>query len=236
VPDLNPALVGLVSESNVNLRGGPGVAYDKLGALSGGAQLALLGRYEDWFKVRTPRGTIGWVSTELLDVSAFVNRRIPVVRDIPTLARPKPASRPQTPGQAARGPVPAPSASASSVVGFATQFVGSRYVWGGASPKGFDCSGFTQYIYKQYGLNLPHSSAGQYSTNFGTMISNPDDLRPGDIVFFVNTYKRGISHVGIYVGGGDVVQALSPRQGVGIANLNGGYWAQHYYGGIRPSR
>ncbi len=232
VPDLNPALVGLVSEANVNLRGGPGVAYDKLGALGHNTQLDLLGRYQDWFKVRTPRGTVGWVSNELLNVNDYVMRRVPAVREIPALARPKPASRPQTQSRLA----PVPAATAGSVVEFAMQFVGSRYVWGGASPKGFDCSGFTQYVYKQYGLNLPHSSAGQYSTAYGTTISNPDDLRSGDIVFFVNTYKRGISHVGIYVGGGNVVQALSPKQGVGVANLNGGYWAQHYYGGIRPSR
>jgi cell wall-associated NlpC family hydrolase len=114
--------------------------------------------------------------------------------------------------------------------------VSARYVWGGAGPTAFDCSGFTRYVYQQYGLDLPHSSAGQYSTNYGAMIANPADLRPGDIVFFVNTYKRGISHVGIYVGGGDVVQAMSPKLGVGVANLNGGYWAQHYYGGIRPAR
>jgi NlpC/P60 family/Aldo/keto reductase family len=85
-------------------------------------------------------------------------------------------------------------------------------------------------------LDLPHSSAGQYNSAYGTTISNPADLQPGDLVFFVNTYKGGISHVGIYVGGGDVVQALSPKLGVGVANLNGGYWAQHYYGAIRPVR
>ena len=232
IPDLNPALVGRVSESNVTLRGGPGVAYDKLGALAGNMQLDLLGRYDDWFKVRTSRGTVGWVSNELVDVSAFVERRVPVVRDIPAIARPKPASQTQEPRRA----LPAPSAASGNVVEFATQFIGSRYVWGGSSPRGFDCSGFTRYVYQQFGVDLPHSSGGQYNTAYGTKISNPDELRPGDIVFFVNTYKRGISHVGIYVGGGDVVQAMSPKLGVGVANLSGGYWAQHYYGAIRPSR
>jgi cell wall-associated NlpC family hydrolase len=91
-------------------------------------------------------------------------------------------------------------------------------------------------VYAQFGLDLPHSSGGQYSSNYGTTISDVAALRPGDIVFFVNTYKRGISHVGLYIGGGDVVQAMSPKLGVGVANLNGGYWAQHYYGAIRPSR
>jgi cell wall-associated NlpC family hydrolase len=232
IPDPNPALIGRTSERNVNLRGGPGTAYEKIGALGSGMQLELLGRYEDWFKVRTSEGTIGWITNELVDVSSFVGRRVPVVRSIPALPRRTPATQAQPQARA----IPAPSAAAGTVVGYASQFLGARYVWGGSGPNAFDCSGFTRHVYKQFGLDLPHSSAGQYSTAYGTMISNPDDLQPGDLVFFINTYKRGISHVGIYVGGGNVVQALSPKQGVGVANLNGGYWAQHYYGAIRPAR
>jgi len=232
IPDANPALIGRTSERNVNMRGGPGITYEKIGALGTGMQLDLLGRYQDWFKVRTPQGGTGWISNELLAVSTFVARRVPAVQNIPSLPRRTPATQAQTPRRA----LPAPSAAAGNVVGYAAQFVGARYVWGGTGPTVFDCSGFTRYVYKQYGLDLPHSSAGQYSTNYGTVISNPADLRPGDIVFFVNTYKRGISHVGIYVGDGEVVQAMSPKLGVGVASLNGGYWAQHYYGGIRPAR
>jgi cell wall-associated NlpC family hydrolase len=237
VPNPNPTLQGRTSERNVNLRGGPGVAYPQLGRLGAGMQLDLLGRYQDWIKVRTSDGATGWISNELADVSDFIARRVPTVRDIPALPRASPAALAQNPATArARQALPAPGANAGSAVGFATGFIGASYVWGAAGPDGFDCSGFTQYVYKQFGLNLPHSSAGQYSTNYGTIVSNPADLRPGDLVFFVNTYKRGISHVGIYVGGGEVVQALSPKQGVGVANINGGYWAKHYYGGIRPAR
>jgi cell wall-associated NlpC family hydrolase len=232
IPEANPALIGSTSEPNVNLRGGPGTVYNKIGALGRATQLDLLGRYEDWFKVRTSQGTVGWVSNELLNVNAFISRRLPVVRNIP--AQPQRTAAGQA--QPARRALPAPSAAAGNVVGYAAQFVGARYVWGGSGPNGFDCSGFTRYVYKQFGLDLPHSSAGQYNTAYGTVISNPADLRPGDIVFFANTYKRGISHVGIYTGGGDVVQAMSPKLGVGVANLNGGYWAKHYYGGIRPAR
>ena len=232
IPDASPALVGVVRESNVNLRSGPDVAYEKRGGLGAGVQLDLLGRYKDWYKVRTASGSIGWVSSELMNISAFVDRRVPMVRDIPALPQSKPAGR----SPIARSAAPVSAEAAGSLTAFATQFIGARYVWGGTSPKGFDCSGFTKYVYAQFGLNLPHSSAGQYSSQYGTPISKADDLRPGDIIFFINTYKRGISHVGIYVGGGDVVQAMSPRLGVGVANLNGGYWAAHYYGAIRPIR
>ena len=235
IPDPNPALVALVSEAQVNLRGGPGTAYDKLGALGADVQLDLLARYKDWFKVRTPRGTEGWVSNELVQVSPYVARRVPQARSVPALPRAVTRSQPTT---GIRGPVQfAPASATSGPVQFALQFVGARYVWGGASPKtGFDCSGFTKYVYSQFGVSLPHSSVGQYSTQYGTAISNPSDLLPGDIVFFVNTYRRGISHVGIYVGGGDVVQALTPGRGVGIANLSQSYWASRYYGAIRPAR
>ena len=237
VPDPNPALIGRTGERNVNLRAGPGVAYPQIGRLGAGVQLDLAGRYEDWVKVRTPDGATGWISNELVDIGDFIARRVPIVRDIPALPRAKPSALPQSTANVSLAqPLPAPGISAGSVVGFATQFVGAAYVWGGASPDGFDCSGFTQYVYKQFGINLPHSSAGQYSTQYGTIISNPADLRAGDLVFFINTYKRGISHVGLYIGGGDVVQALSPKQGVGVASLNSGYWAEHYYGAIRPAR
>ncbi len=131
-------------------------------------------------------------------------------------------------------PPPAPSAAGSSATGFAMKFVGYPYVWGGEGPGGFDCSGFTRYVYRQFGLNLPHSAAGQFNTAYGAVVSNPADLQPGDLVFFANTYMRGISHVGIYIGGGNVVQALTPGLGVGVANLGGGYWASHYYAGLRP--
>ncbi len=233
IPDLTPALVALVREAQVNLRGGPGTAYDKLGTLDADVQLELLARYKDWFKVRTPRGTEGWISMELMDVSPYVTRRVPQARSAPAL--PRTASQPTT---GIRSPVQfAPASTTSGPVQFALQFVGSPYVWGGSDPKtGFDCSGFTKYVYAQYGVSLPHSSVGQYNTQYGTAISNPSDLMPGDIVFFVNTYRRGISHVGIYIGGGDIVQALTPGRGVGIANLNQQYWASRYYGAIRPNR
>jgi cell wall-associated NlpC family hydrolase len=231
IPDPNPALVGFVRQARVNLRGGPGTAYGKLDTIGADTRLDLLARHKDWFKVKTPRGE-GWVSSELVEVSPFVTRRVPVTQRIPAL----PAAAPRQQSGGIRGPVQfAPASASGGPAQFAMQFLGARYVWGGASPdRGFDCSGFTRYVFGQFGLGLPHSAAAQYSTSYGTMISNPADLQPGDLVFFVNTYKRGISHVGIYVGGGNVVQALSPGRGVGVASIASGYWASHYYGAIRP--
>ncbi len=207
IPDANPKLVGSVSQPNVNLRGGPNTAYDKLGSLGAGTQLDLLGRYDDWYKVRASNGATGWISMELVNVDDFVARRVVTTRDIPALpqrqvAKPQAAAQPQaTKPQAAApkaavAPPPAPSASGSSATGFAMKFVGYPYAWGGEGPGGFDCSGFTRYVYRQYGLNMPHSAAGQFNTAYGAIVSNAADLQPGDLVFFANTYTRGISHVG----------------------------------------
>lgn len=239
IPDPNPALVGLINTPNVNLRGGPGTGYDKVSSLGSGTQLDLMGRYEDWFKVQTSGGETGWVSRELINVNAFITRRVPLTNDIPALpSRPFAPQAPTLPQQqeaVQAATAPAPSAASGGAVAFAMQFVGSSYVWGGSSPAGFDCSGFTKYVYQQYGLSLPHSAEAQYSTRYGSVVSSMSELQPGDIVFFVNTYKQGISHVGIYVGNGNVVQAMSPGLGVGVASINEGYWLQRYYSAIRPA-
>jgi cell wall-associated NlpC family hydrolase len=236
VPDPNPVLVVTV-DGTVNLRGGPGTAYPKQGTAVAGTQLTLIARYEAWLRVRTPDGRTVWVSSDVLPLSAYIARRVPLTRDIPTLPRPQPAVTVAggSGGNSRGGSAPPLSAAqAGNVVNFAMQFVGTPYVWGGARPGAFDCSGYTQYVYRQFGLNLPHSAAGQYSQRYGTFISK-DNLQPGDIVFFANTYKRGISHVGIYIGGGMVAQALAPGTPLSAVSMNSGYWQSKYYGALRPN-
>jgi cell wall-associated NlpC family hydrolase len=227
IPDPNPELVA-VADGTLNLRGGPGTDYPKLGSVRAGTPLALLARYDDWLKVRTESGETAWVSREVLPVSAYLARRVPQTQNIP--ARPKPAQVAQSPG---RGPAPVPAAQSGSVAAFAAQFVGTPYVWGGSRPGAFDCSGFTKYVYGQFGLSLPHSAAGQYSTRYGAIIA-ADALVPGDMVFFANTYKRGISHVGVYVGGGMVAQALAPGVPLSIVSMHSAYWQSKYFGALRP--
>ena len=239
-PDPSPALVA-TADSKINLRGGPGTAYPKVSSVSGGTQLELLARYQDWLKVRTADGKSAWVFNDVVRVSDYVVRRVPATRDIPALPRPQApaAARPQAPAAArsqsgGRSAPPLSAAQAGSVVNFAMQFRGVPYVWGGASPRGFDCSGYVKYVYAQFGLSLPHSAAGQYSQRYGTFIDR-SNLQPGDIVFFANTYKRGLSHVGIYVGGGMVVQALAPGTPLAAVSMNSSYWNSKYYGALRPN-
>jgi cell wall-associated NlpC family hydrolase len=106
----------------------------------------------------------------------------------------------------------------------ALQYLGIPYQWGGASPSsGFDCSGFVMYVYAQLGLQLPHFAAGQYG--FGQAVPR-DQLQPGDLVFF-----DGLSHVGIYLGNGQLIHAPHTGDVVRIASLSD--FAGRYVGGRR---
>jgi cell wall-associated NlpC family hydrolase len=126
--------------------------------------------------------------------------------------------------------MPVPPAPGTEVADFAEQYVGSPYRWGGATPAGFDCSGFVMWVYSQFGVDLPHNEIGQL--NSGPRIG-PDDLEPGDVLVFSNTYRSGLSHTGIYVGDGRFVHAADERHGVVISNLWDGYWGPRLVGASR---
>lgn len=236
IPSANPDMVGLISENNVNVRKGPDSRYDKMGVVNAGAMVALLGKYNDWFRVKLDSGTKAWIFSDLLNVTAHVARRVPVSKDFPALpTTPKPSSAARGSGGRIPGVINIPASG--DVASFAIQFAGSRYVYGGASPSGFDCSGFTSYVYRKFGVSLPHSAAGQYSTAYGVAIGSMSNLAPGDLVFFVGTAgERGISHVALYIGGGRVIHAMTPRYGVQVSNIYDSYWVRHYYGAIRIRR
>ncbi|NJO85080.1 MAG: C40 family peptidase [Blastochloris sp.] len=104
------------------------------------------------------------------------------------------------------------------------------------NPGGFDCSGFTSYVYRQFGVHLPHNAAAQFSTAYGASVGSIANLAPGDLVFFAGTAGPGISHVGLHIGGGRVVHALMPGYGVQVTSLYESYWISHYAGAIRPYR
>ncbi|RSX54912.1 peptidase P60 [Bifidobacterium dolichotidis] len=101
------------------------------------------------------------------------------------------------------------SANASALSAFATQFVGAPYVFGGNQPSGWDCSGFVQYVFSQFGISLPHSSGAQMGV--GTPVNSLAEARPGDIL------ANG-AHAGIYIGNGMVINALNPAQGTQITS------------------
>jgi len=121
--------------------------------------------------------------------------------------------------------VVAPPETHGGVVGIALSQVGVPYVWGGASPSGFDCSGLVMWAYAQVGISLPHSSYAQFT--MGVPVAK-SDLQPGDLVFF-----DGAGHVGIYIGNGQFVEAPHTGAFVQVSNLNEGWYASAYAGARR---
>ncbi|KAA0550142.1 cell wall lytic activity [Bacillus sp. BGMRC 2118] len=113
----------------------------------------------------------------------------------------------------------------TSIIKHATTLIGTPYKWGGTSPSGFDCSGFLQYVYSQKGYTIPRTVSDIW--NFGVNVSKPSI---GDIVFF-QTYKRGPSHAGIYLGDGKFIHSGS--KGVTVSSMNTSYWQERYLGSKR---
>jgi cell wall-associated NlpC family hydrolase len=138
---------------------------------------------------------------------------------------PAPAPAPSSSSGGASGSSAPPPATHSSVVSIALQYLGVPYVWGGASPSGFDCSGLTMYAYAKVGVYLPHNAAMQYG--MGTPVSR-SQLAPGDLVFF-----NGLSHVGMYIGGGRFVHAPHTGDVVKISSLSEYWYAATYVGARR---
>ena len=121
--------------------------------------------------------------------------------------------------------------TADELIEYAKEYLGVPYAYGGATPDGFDCSGFTQYVAAHFDGYLPHSSSEQY--HYGISIEK-EDLQPGDLIFFeASDDSKEIGHVGIYIGGGKFIHAPQSGGSVEISNLSNVYFNQHYYGAIR---
>ena len=112
----------------------------------------------------------------------------------------------------------------------ALNYRGIRYRYGGNTVKGADCSGFTQLVFRSHGMTLPHSSSLQ--SRYGRYISKDEKLIPGDLVFF-QTYKRGPSHVGIFLGKNRFIHSSYGRKKVIISSMNSTYYQTRYLGAKR---
>lgn len=116
----------------------------------------------------------------------------------------------------------------TDVISYASKFMGKPYVWGASGPSAFDCSGFTAYVYSAFGVSLPHYTGSQFSV--GQSVSK-GNLAAGDLIFF-NTYGP-ISHVGIYIGGGQFIHASSGSHSITVSNLSESYYSSRYAGARR---
>ena len=117
--------------------------------------------------------------------------------------------------------------TAASLISTAKKYIGTPYAFGGTTPKGFDCSGYLQYIFARAGISIPRLADDQY--HLGKSTKSVKQLVPGDLVFF-STYEPGASHCGLYLGDGKFIHASSSK-GIRIDELSSEYWSPRYYGG-----
>ena len=125
------------------------------------------------------------------------------------------------------------ASSGNDIVDFALRYEGHPYVYAGDGPRAFDCSGFTMFVInKTLGIDITHDMAVQYE--MGSQVRQ-NELEPGDLVFFKNTFRRGLSHTGIYIGGGQFIHAENESTGVRISDLDSDYYSSRWYGAVRFS-
>lgn len=241
---LNPGERGQVVDTDglpLRIRHWPGLDAPITATIPAGAVVQVVGSLRadnsgaPWYPIDYS-GAQGWVLAEHLarTMAPLSTRQAPPPAPSPT---PAPAPAP-TPAPVVAPVVPAPPAATAggdrgqAVVQAALRYLGAPYVYGGASPAGWDCSGYVLFVYKEAaGISLPRSAAQQYRV--GATIP-ADQVRAGDIVFFADTFGPGITHDGIALGDGRFAHARSESYGTVISNLSDPYWAAHYAGARRP--
>lgn len=125
------------------------------------------------------------------------------------------------------------SSSNSDIAATAKQYLGTGYVYGGASPRGFDCSGFTMYVYSQHGYSLPHSATSQWQSGLGTRVYSISELQPGDLVFFKYRTSKPVSHGGHLHRQRPVRPCLYQQLRRSVDDLSSGHYANVYVYGRR---
>lgn len=222
---------GKVTSASVNLRQGPGTSYNRVTTVSAGEKCYIIGVNQGWYKV-IYKTEIAYIRSDFLELTeipyenqATSKKPLFFRTGVSTGIAPSAAVLNGTPEAASK-----PSATGAQVVATAQKYLGCPYVFGGATPAGFDCSGFTYYVLKTLGYSPARTPADQYS--MGAPVSK-GQLQPGDLVFFAGTAASGISHVGIYTGNGQFIHAPNSSSVVSYSDLTAGYWAEHYFGARR---
>lgn len=222
---------GRVNGSSVNLRTGPDTSYPKAGTVNLGETCYIIGLNNGWYKV-IYQSTTAYIRSDFVDLTEipYENR---ASSNSPQYFRGG-KSIGALPASASAGVSSAPAAqgyaTGAQIVEKARQYLGTPYVYGGASPSGFDCSGFVYYVFGTFGYSVGRTPAAQ--NEIGSHVDK-SDLQPGDIVLFAGTGGSGITHSGIYVGGGQFIHSPNSRSTVSYSDLSSGYWSDHFYCGRR---
>lgn len=231
---------GKITGKSVNLRTGPATTYSVSAVSSQGEKCYIIGLNNGWYKV-IYKNAIAYIRSDFVELTEipYENKESSNSPKFFRLGQSTGVAPSASAMNSITGSNKNSSASSVPAVGEITgsqilseakKYLGIRYVSGGASPSGFDCSGLVYYVLKQLGYSPYRTPADQYQ--HGTYVAKAN-LKEGDIVFFAGTGASGISHVGIYAGNGQFLHAPNSRSTVSYSDLTSGYWANHYYGARR---
>lgn len=211
---------GYISASSVNVRASASTSANVVTTLTRNTAVTIEGQENGWTRITTSTGVSGYVSSEYISdeqvqsTNRSDSERTQKIVDLPNTTADATESE-DTNTVVSKG---------EEVVNYAKTLLGKSYVYGGVGPNSFDCSGFTQYVYNKFGVNLSHSASLQ--ANIGTTVSKAN-LQLGDMVFF-SQGGSSIGHVGIFVGNNSFIHAANPHKGVVITSLSDGYYTTNY--------
>lgn len=216
--------IGYISGTSVNFRKTPNTSGEIITKLTRNTKVTVIEKGDGWAEVEYD-GNRGYVSTDYIsDTEVQTTSRSSVTRTATSAkAETKKNTTPSSAKSASQEPKVTGSFTGADVVAYAKKYLGCKYVYGGSSPSGFDCSGFTSYVYSHFGVSLSRTSSGQASN--GRAVSK-NELAVGDIVCFSSSSSsKKVGHVGIYIGGGKFIHAANSRKGVITSNVTGaGYY------------
>lgn len=225
-PDSNPDTsttepkIGYVNVTSANVRAEASTESEVVKTLVLNNEVKILEDLGDWYKIENGEGTAYIYANLVSDEKTQITSRSSSNRK----------STPSTPVSSEKSAELIASASGNSVAEYAKQYIGHSYAYGGSGPTSFDCSGFTMYVFKQFGINLPHNAVTQ--SNYGSYVSK-DNLVPGDLVIFNDYSNTSIGHSAIYIGNGRIVHAANSSRGVTTDTILSGYYDLRFVEGRR---
>lgn len=195
---------GSIDPAVCNMRSGPSTAQSLVSQIRSGEKVYIFGFNCGWYKCKY-NGSVGYIRSDLVTL----------------------LEKPYCNSGSAGGSGESASIG-QQIASYAQKYLGYPYVYGGSGPNNFDCSGFVQYIYKQFGVSINRTATAQMNNGYSV---SKDNLQPGDLVFFYG--DGGIGHVGMYIGGGRFIHASNSSTGVIITDLSSQWYANRYAGARR---